>query len=475
MLGADVGGVLSMVPAFGVTTLVLLGRRPTLKQFVGLVALAGVIVMVFAFIDIARPEGSRTHLARLAQHVVDGRWGRLLRQSQSTPARQLRQRRGRRPGPGSPRSVLATAVYVAMMAVRRRRPNFSIDLGRSLDGPARAARDGLVVLAVVGLVANDSSIAVPATMLIVIVPALVLYRITRGSTGDVGTPRVTVLLAGAAGYVAVVLLLATTSAVLAHPTLERENYRGHRLPTAAGFLLVAAVVAVDGARTLLGIVGLGDAGTAPDRVLILGAVVMFGFLGLVDDLLGDAADRGLRRPLRAALAGRVTTGFVKLGGGVAVALVLAGADRRRPPGSGPRRRRPHRPGRQPRQPARPGAGPHHQVRPGRLCARSRRRPAPAAHRRGPRPWWPGRGPRLLLGDLRERFMLGDTGANAFGAALGVATVLVASLTVRAVVAARAPLPHPAVGGRVVQPDHRSGPAAARGSTGSGGARWRSSA
>ena len=48
-----------------------------------------------------------------------------------------------------------------------------------------------------------------------------------------------------AGAVATMLLLRTTTAVLAHPTLQRENYRGHHLPTAAGILLVTAVIAVD--------------------------------------------------------------------------------------------------------------------------------------------------------------------------------------------------------------------------------------
>src|SRR3546814_16917663 len=136
-----------------------------------------------------------------------------------------------------------------------------------------------------------------------------------------------------AGAVAAVVLLRTTAAVLAHPSLVRENYRGHSLPTAVGALLAAAVIAVDGGRTLLGVIGVGAADTAPARLGVLAAVVMFAFLGLLADLLGDALDRGLRGPVAAALRGRVTPGFVKLGGGVAVARVrgahFAGSGARR--------------------------------------------------------------------------------------------------------------------------------------------------
>ena len=59
MLGADVGGVLAMVPAFGLTALLLAGRRPRWTHLVGLATAAGVTVVAFAFIDKARPAGCR--------------------------------------------------------------------------------------------------------------------------------------------------------------------------------------------------------------------------------------------------------------------------------------------------------------------------------------------------------------------------------------------------------------------------------
>lgn len=238
----------------------------------------------------------------------------------------------------------------------------------------------------------------------------------------------TTLVAGLAGAVATLVLLHAASAVLAQPALDRENHRGHHLPTAVGLVLVAAVVAVDGGRTLLGVLGLGDAGTAPARTLILMAVVAFGFLGLLDDLLGDAHDRGLRGHLRAAMRGRVTTGFIKLGGGVAVALVLAGQID----------------GDQPGRVLLDGAlialaaniGNLLDRAPGRTIKWALLGYVPLAVAAGTAATGvalavvAGSAAALLWGDLRERFMLGDTGANALGAALGVATVLEAGRPVR---------------------------------------------
>lgn len=233
----------------------------------------------------------------------------------------------------------------------------------------------------------------------------------------------TVVAALLTGLAASLLLLRTTTAVFAQPVLARENYRGHQLPTAAGLVLVAAVIAVEGGRTLAGTVGLGDAATAPARLLVLGALVMFGFLGLVDDLLGDAHDRGLRGHIAAALRGRVTTGFVKLGGGAAVALVLAGAVN----------------GDRPARVLVDGAlialaanlGNLLDRAPGRTLKWGLLAYIPLALLAGlgapgvALAVVAGAALGLLPGDLRETHMLGDTGANALGAALGAATVLVA--------------------------------------------------
>ena len=77
MLGADVGGVLAMVPAFGVTALILSGRRARPVHLLVLAGLGAVLVVGLAAVDLARPEASRTHLGRLAADVLDGRWDAL--------------------------------------------------------------------------------------------------------------------------------------------------------------------------------------------------------------------------------------------------------------------------------------------------------------------------------------------------------------------------------------------------------------
>jgi UDP-N-acetylmuramyl pentapeptide phosphotransferase/UDP-N-acetylglucosamine-1-phosphate transferase len=236
----------------------------------------------------------------------------------------------------------------------------------------------------------------------------------------------------AAGAVATMLLLRTAAVILNNPALERENYRGVVIPTAAGALLAAAVIAVDGARTLLGVVGVGDAATAPARLGILAAVVMFAFLGFLDDLLGDGADRGLRGHLAALLRGRVTTGFIKLGGGAAVALVLAATF------DG------DRPGRVVIDGAlialAANMGNLLDRAPGRTIKCALVAYVPMAMAAGTAAEGValavviGAATVLLAGDLRERFMLGDTGSNALGAALGTAVVLGTSTLVRTSVA-----------------------------------------
>ncbi len=180
MLGADVGGVLSMVPAFGVTALILAGRRLRWAHYAALGAAAVGTVLLFAFLDAARPQGSRTHLARVAQHVLDGRWalffdslGRRLQASFGTAELAA----------WAALAVLALGAGIyALLALRGVAGRGAV---RKQPAPWQvAAMTGVSVLAVIGLVANDSSVAVPAAMVPVLVPIFVLHRAKASLEGS---------------------------------------------------------------------------------------------------------------------------------------------------------------------------------------------------------------------------------------------------------------------------------------------------
>jgi UDP-N-acetylmuramyl pentapeptide phosphotransferase/UDP-N-acetylglucosamine-1-phosphate transferase len=240
---------------------------------------------------------------------------------------------------------------------------------------------------------------------------------------------VNIALALAVGLIATRFLVRAGREMLVAPSLRRENYRGRSIPVVGGVLLVSAVLLVEAGRALLGALGVGDEpGLNPARALVLLAVFGFGMLGLVDDVMGTGDDRGFRGHLRALAHGRVTTGLLKLVGGAGVALVVA---------------------------AEPGFITGKRViadavlialaanlgnlldrAPGRVIKASLVVYVPLAFALGTGAVGVALAPVMgaalgvLPEDLREHLMLGDTGANVLGAALGVAVVLGTSRATR---------------------------------------------
>ncbi|HJU97645.1 MAG TPA: hypothetical protein VJ644_06710 [Jiangellaceae bacterium] len=187
---------------------------------------------------------------------------------------------------------------------------------------------------------------------------------------------------------------------------ERVNHRGRTVTLAAG-----------PAVTLGAAVGAALAPGTPRRVRLVGTLVAgaVGAVGLYDDLAGSSASKGLRGHLSALRRGEVTSGVVKvavigaagLAGAAAVSddaidAVVGGAV---------------------------VAGHANllnllDLRPGRalkvaLVHAPAALTAPAG---GLAAAAVGAGAAVLQADLGERTMLGDAGANALGAALGLALV-----------------------------------------------------
>lgn len=235
------------------------------------------------------------------------------------------------------------------------------------------------------------------------------------------------------GFGALRLLLIVMPDVLRSPILSRVNYQGKVVATGGGLLAVLAILLVEGGRVGLGALGVGDQpGLDITRALMLFACVGFCLLGLFDDLLSTGNDHGFSGHVHALRQGRVTTGLVKLIGGAALALALAAA-----------------------------RGPEGRLRllvdaalialAANLLNLFDRSPGRAL-KIGVVAWIPlaimaagdaigvavapvmGAFVALLPDDLGERVMLGDTGANALGGALGLAAVLETGPTTRAVIA-----------------------------------------
>jgi hypothetical protein len=173
MLGADVGGVASMVPAFALTAMILSGRHVRWTHLVVSAAASFGAVVAFGLLDASRPTGSQTHLARLGEHVVHRRFDAVA----DTLLRRVHNSFG---STDAFVWLLAFSLVVAALvhaAVVARGQGWLSRL-RPRDTTSVALAIGLSALAVLGLVVNDSSIAVPATMLIVIVPVLVSRRLS---------------------------------------------------------------------------------------------------------------------------------------------------------------------------------------------------------------------------------------------------------------------------------------------------------
>lgn len=224
------------------------------------------------------------------------------------------------------------------------------------------------------------------------------------------------------GAITVQFLKVGSTGMLAAPALQRPNYRDHRLPTGAGVLIVIAILVIEAGRAAFGALGVGDTvDLTIERSEVLFAVFGFGLLGLIDDLIGDDRRTGFRGHVGALLRGEITTGFLKLFGGTGVAIVLV---------------------------ATPGFATGRRLlvdavlialaanlanlldrAPGRTIKAAFLAYVPLAILLGTGPVGLAIAPVMgaafgLLGDdLRERLMLGDTGANVIGATLGLGVVL----------------------------------------------------
>lgn len=164
--GADVGGVLTAVPAFAYVGYRLYGSTMRLRTILLIGAGTLVVIGAFTAFDLSQPEGDRTHLGRLYEQVDAQGGGAFVTVILRKLAANLR--------------VITSSIWLLMVpgalsfiaylfwrrprfiqVVESRVPTFGIVLG------------GLLVVGVLGFALNDSGIAVPGMVLGVLNPVLV--------------------------------------------------------------------------------------------------------------------------------------------------------------------------------------------------------------------------------------------------------------------------------------------------------------
>lgn len=163
--GSDVGGAIALVPGLGIAWLLIAGRRPTVRSVL-VAAVAGIVVLgLFLAADLARPEDSRTHLARLFEDVRSGGGGVFsdaITRKIRTNLRVL----------GSTIWTFVVPPALGLLAWLLLRPRW-----KWLSETYPKVRAGLVsglVMAVLGYAVNDSGIVIPAMMFAYLVPVAVV-------------------------------------------------------------------------------------------------------------------------------------------------------------------------------------------------------------------------------------------------------------------------------------------------------------
>jgi hypothetical protein len=177
--GSDVGGVMSMVPAYAVTATLLLGWKIRWRLLALYAAATVLLIALFAAIDLSRPADKRTHLGRLI-NTGEGQGGvhavaTVLQRKLSENTDILF---------GSIWTIMLPIVLAGIAYLIYRAPGRMRGLHERIP-QLSAALVGLGILTVLGTALNDSGIAIAGVMLGVMTPVLIVVTMR----GDRARPR----------------------------------------------------------------------------------------------------------------------------------------------------------------------------------------------------------------------------------------------------------------------------------------------
>lgn len=171
-LGSDVGGILTMVPVFGLTWLALAGRRLSWKTVGGAAALTTVALAIAVAFDVSRPAESRTHLGRLAAQIGSDGLEPLLEIVARKGAANLRTW-------GSPWVWGLAVLGIGLLTVLVVDRDWHRILPSTSASALRAGVAGTLAAGVVGYAVNDSGVVVAALILVYLGPFMTLVALDK--------------------------------------------------------------------------------------------------------------------------------------------------------------------------------------------------------------------------------------------------------------------------------------------------------
>jgi hypothetical protein len=168
--GSDIGGVLSMVPAYGIAVTGLLGWRVRVRTLIIGFAVTAFALVAFTLIDLSRPKDHETHLARLVRSTQSEGWHSFT----IVIRRKLAENFGVLFS--SPWTLMVPIVLAGVAYIIYRAPGRLRALQERIP-PMRWGLVSLAVLAVLGFSLNDSGISIPGVMMGVLTPVLIVILV----------------------------------------------------------------------------------------------------------------------------------------------------------------------------------------------------------------------------------------------------------------------------------------------------------
>ncbi len=178
-LGSDVGGILTLVPVFGLTLLALSGRRVSPRALLVAGVVTVVVVALATGIDLLRPASTRTHLGRLVGEIGTDGFSALT----TTASRKLAVNFRTYRSPWSWTVVIITVYMLYVLGWARGWPDL---LPRR--SALRAGVVGTLAAGLLGYAVNDSGVVVTAVVFVYLGPFLTLLALRREREDQITVP-----------------------------------------------------------------------------------------------------------------------------------------------------------------------------------------------------------------------------------------------------------------------------------------------